>query len=162
MDNMRPLGELVTDALRESGHDEVLAQALIANGALERIIELGTYDSAEVQAIFGYSSDSLRAQLSKAKRGAGAFPLPRLDGRLWARADIEAYKREHSRKVRRRRNQRRDTPPNADNGDIRGNAGGVGTESGGDNTDIGSVRANGDIGGDIRPSAFETDLGEAR
>jgi hypothetical protein len=162
MDNMRPLGELVTDALREGGHDEVLAQALIANGALERIIKLGTYESAEVQAIFGYSSDSLRAQLSKAKRGAGAFPLPHLDGRFWAREDIEAYKREHARKIRRRKHQRRDMPSNTDNGDIRDSAGGAGTESSRGNTDIGSVGANGDSGGDARPPGFDAGLGETR
>lgn len=162
MESMRPMGELITEALREAGDDEALARSLIANGALERIILLGTCDAAEVQEVLGYSGDSLRAQLSKAKRGTGAFPLPRINGRLWSRADIEAYQHQHARKVRRRKQQRRPDTSTADIRDIRDTTGMTGYESDGENADIGSVGGNGDVTGIARADGFDPELGDTR
>lgn len=157
MDYEKNLGSLIAEALRESADDEALARALIANGAVVRVLDVGAYDTAQVQERLGYSSDSLRAQISKARRGTGALPLPRLDGRFWAREEIDAYKQDHARKAGRgRRSPRKVSLNDASAGDEAGNGG---TASSGDIRDIGTIGVSRDV---AHAEGVDPDLGEAR
>lgn len=90
---MKPLKELITQALNETTNDEDLAQKLAASGALEQIVALGTYDEDIVQDRLNYATRAaLRSGISKARRNKGTFPIPIIDGRHWARSEVEEYR----------------------------------------------------------------------
>lgn len=95
---MHSLKELIEDALASTDNDADLAKALADSGALEEIVRQGTYGDAVVRQRLNYASEaSLRAALSKARRTMGAFPVPILEGRRWARSTVEEYRKGHRR-----------------------------------------------------------------
>jgi len=90
---MKPLKELITQALNDATSDEDLAEKLAASGALEQIVALGTYDEDAVQDRLNYATRAaLRSGISKARRNKGTFPIPLIDGRHWARTTVEEYR----------------------------------------------------------------------
>lgn len=95
---MPSLEDLITEALTSARNDAELARSLVESGALEQIVRLGTYDDATVQKRLDYASEAgMRAAVSKARRGKGAFPLPILDGRRWSRASVDRYRKDRRR-----------------------------------------------------------------
>lgn len=95
---MPSLKELITEALTSAHNDAELARSLVESGALEQIVQLGTYDDATVQKRLDYASEAgMRAAVSKARRGKGAFPLPILDGRRWSRVSVDRYRKDRRR-----------------------------------------------------------------
>lgn len=82
------LSGLLHQAMAAAGaDDQELAAELVRNGALARIVELGTVDDASTREVLGYSPASFRAAISKTK----SFPDPAVEDRRWALSDIQAY-----------------------------------------------------------------------
>ncbi|MGP5220663.1 hypothetical protein ACTXMB_15115 [Arthrobacter rhombi] len=111
---MPALEELIAEAMATSSDDTELAKALVESGALDEIVRRGTYDDTAVQKRLDYSSGAgLRAAVSKARHGKGAFPLPILEGRRWSRVAVEKYN-----KVRRRPASSASPAPAAGSSDV--------------------------------------------
>lgn len=99
--HVETLEELIASALSTTNDDTQLAKTLVASGALAEIIRRGTYDEATVQKRLNYASaNGIRSALSKARHNKGSFPEPIVEGRRWARTEVEEY-----RKTKRRTSQ---------------------------------------------------------
>lgn len=103
---MSTLEEMVSEALASTETDAELAKALVASGALEEIIRRGTYNDQAVQERLGYAtSNTLRAAVSRARKGGGHMPLPIIESRRWSRSAVDDYRR----KARARRKKEADS-----------------------------------------------------
>lgn len=95
---MHSLKELIEKCLASTDNETELARALVDSGALERIVERGTYGDATVLHRLKYSSEAgLRAAVSKARKNKGSFPLPILEGRRWPKSTVDEYRKTQKR-----------------------------------------------------------------
>lgn len=90
---MKSLRELLEEALASTTTDVELATTLVDSGAIDVIVQRGTYDDQAVLERLSYASAAgMRAAVSKARRSKGSFPIPKLEGRRWSRTEVDTYR----------------------------------------------------------------------